>query len=210
MTPIGRKIEKITANNSYTRLKQAWHWSISHPLVIGFMILLGTVIVIMSMNRAKQFAYTSYLSLFVRPASTKLIDDVRNTTEVIDSSFLSPDGDIYQLHVLVDENIGFIPIGIQIIDPDTRMSITTESLTYEPDLHCWQNQNYEHVGKPSYQTGKLSGLPVNRLVYSKPSWRRKLKTPISPFSITLIVKTKDGLFSIPGLEIEESCLSYII
>ena len=171
-----------------------------------FVLLLGCVVILIVINllfrifqNSRSLALDQKQNDFsqVQAASTELENEVRETTQILDSLTIRSTDIQYQVYVVVSNSNGYQPVGVQLIDFNSHAPFLTEDLVRRDGLKCWKGLSYEPVRNLAYQTEIIRDPLI--LNYAQKEKRE----------ITLFVKKDDVIYTVTGLSIEAECASSV-
>lgn len=128
-----------------------------------------------------------------QPANSDLINEVRNSVTIVDSLSRTRGGSSYKLHVLVEQDASFIPIGIQLMNVVNTEPVNTLKLSSIPQLNCYGSSSILSSGRPAYETKWTSEPEFFKLAYANKK------------QVTLLIKLGTDVFFVGGLEIDGNC-----
>lgn len=133
-------------------------------------------------------------------APPQLVADVKDSVSIIDSYITTRGESSYLVHVLVDKDVSFEPVKIQLIDTDAHTIIETLDLTLNPSLSCARFNSSVNARDP------YSRYVEGKSVAFEAEWSLGHNFPYYPEkSISLLIKTDDGLFLVKGLSVSNRC-----
>lgn len=131
--------------------------------------------------------------LEAEPASDTLAAEVQGTVTIMDSLLQYRSASTYTVHVMIEEDVTYMPTGIKLFDSTSQTLLATAPLSAQPELKCWRGISLQSINQPVFQTEPLTDPALLTFAHR----------PSQP--VTLYVRSDDGQFRVDGLEITERC-----
>lgn len=133
------------------------------------------------------------------PADANLTELVKDTVAIIDSSTTTRSTRSYQLHVLVEKETNFVPVGIQLEDIVTGLPEEPISINFQENLYCLRFNPSTNKKEPYARY--IQGLSH---AYETEIFPVKQTIP-NRVIVDLFIETEQGRFIVEGIEIKGKC-----